>query len=295
MHEPLEASAAGRNQSRRHSPATSSLSRRFDDHPAREASSHWVAPPCHIVAIGQQVDGKQGVPGPDPDPNPKTSCDPVPLDSGLGKLAARHPDVLVQSHISESHDAVAFSAALHPQVDGRDAQLFEAAGLLTSPVRRLAAHWHCVAKQQLRLAPDVLPIPAIWHALHLKTLSVHAGFSLDPDLDTRCITDDCPRVMSCLCDVCQAVFAHAVCLTDDELRLMAERGSAIAHCPLSNFFFADRLLRYKHMQCAMYMSAGCATQSRLPLFRRHLFKEIAADAVPIVGPQHVLCAHLTRH
>ena len=43
--------------------------------------------------------------------------------------------------------------------------------------------------------------------------------------------------------LCQAVFAHGVCLTDDELRLMAQRGSAIAHCPLSNFFFADRLLR----------------------------------------------------
>ena len=54
---------------------------------------------------------------------------------GLGKLAARHPEVVVQSHISESHDAVAFSAALHPEVDGRDIRLFEAAGLLTSLVR----------------------------------------------------------------------------------------------------------------------------------------------------------------
>ncbi len=42
---------------------------------------------------------------------------------------------------------------------------------------------------------------------------------------------------------CQAVYAHGVCLTDDELRLMAARGSAIAHCPLSNMFFADRLLK----------------------------------------------------
>ena len=57
--------------------------------------------------------------------------------AGLGEVAARHPDVVVQSHISESHDAVAFSAALHPEVDGRDAQLFEAAGLLRSPVRLL--------------------------------------------------------------------------------------------------------------------------------------------------------------
>ena len=42
----------------------------------------------------------------------------------------------------------------------------------------------------------------------------------------------------------QGVYAHAVCLTDDELKLMAQRGSSIAHCPLSNMFFADRLLRW---------------------------------------------------
>ena len=41
----------------------------------------------------------------------------------------------MQSHISESHDAVAFSAALHPEVDGRDIKLFDAAGLLTPTVR----------------------------------------------------------------------------------------------------------------------------------------------------------------
>lgn len=43
--------------------------------------------------------------------------------------------------------------------------------------------------------------------------------------------------------VTQAVFAHAVCLHDDEISLFAEQGSAVAHCPLSNFFFAGRLLR----------------------------------------------------
>lgn len=44
----------------------------------------------------------------------------------------------------------------------------------------------------------------------------------------------------------RCVMAHAVFLNDEELQLMASRGSAIAHCPLSNFFFADRLLRVKH-------------------------------------------------
>ena len=40
--------------------------------------------------------------------------------------------------------------------------------------------------------------------------------------------------------------AHGTCLTDAELCLLAERGTAIAHCPLSNFFFGDRLLQVKH-------------------------------------------------
>lgn len=60
-----------------------------------------------------------------------TSC------SGLGDLAKRHPDVLIQSHISESNDAVAFSLQLHPEVDGRDIRLFDEAGLLTRRVRVL--------------------------------------------------------------------------------------------------------------------------------------------------------------
>jgi cytosine/adenosine deaminase-related metal-dependent hydrolase len=43
----------------------------------------------------------------------------------------------------------------------------------------------------------------------------------------------------------RSVYAHAVALTDDEFRLMAARGAAIAHCPLSNFFFADMPLRVR--------------------------------------------------
>ena len=37
----------------------------------------------------------------------------------------------------------------------------------------------------------------------------------------------------------RTVMAHGVTLTDAELRLLAERGTALAHCPLSNFCFAD--------------------------------------------------------
>jgi guanine deaminase len=42
--------------------------------------------------------------------------------------------------------------------------------------------------------------------------------------------------------VLQAVFAHGVLLSEAELALMAARGSAVAHCPLSNMFFADVVL-----------------------------------------------------
>jgi hypothetical protein len=55
--------------------------------------------------------------------------------AGLGALAAAHPGILIHSHISESHDAVAATAELHPEAGGRDAQLFDAAGLLTDRVR----------------------------------------------------------------------------------------------------------------------------------------------------------------
>lgn len=37
----------------------------------------------------------------------------------------------------------------------------------------------------------------------------------------------------------RTVMAHGVTLTTQELQLLARKGTAIAHCPLSNFFFAD--------------------------------------------------------
>lgn len=36
----------------------------------------------------------------------------------------------------------------------------------------------------------------------------------------------------------QSVFAHGNLLTDAELELMAARGAAVAHCPLSNMYYA---------------------------------------------------------
>ena len=40
--------------------------------------------------------------------------------------------------------------------------------------------------------------------------------------------------------------AHGTCLTDDELAVLAEHGTALAHCPLSNFFFGDKPLAVRH-------------------------------------------------
>ncbi len=37
----------------------------------------------------------------------------------------------------------------------------------------------------------------------------------------------------------RTVMAHGVTLTDAELALLAARGTSVAHCPLSNFYFAD--------------------------------------------------------
>lgn len=41
----------------------------------------------------------------------------------------------------------------------------------------------------------------------------------------------------------RCVLAHGVHLNDRELRLLAKRGASIAHCPLSNFFFANGVNR----------------------------------------------------
>ncbi|WIA23628.1 hypothetical protein OEZ85_000333 [Tetradesmus obliquus] len=39
----------------------------------------------------------------------------------------------------------------------------------------------------------------------------------------------------------KSIFAHGTQLMQEDMELMAERGSAVAHCPLSNFYFGDGL------------------------------------------------------
>lgn len=58
-----------------------------------------------------------------------------------------------------------------------------------------------------------------------------------------------------LTDKC--VMAHGVHLSDADLSLMKEKGSSIAHCPLSNFFFAGGCLRCrKIMEKGVKMGLG---------------------------------------
>ncbi len=53
----------------------------------------------------------------------------------------------------------------------------------------------------------------------------------------------------------RAVLAHGTCLTDPELKVLGQRGTALAHSPLSNFFFGDRVLQVRHaMQLGVKVS-----------------------------------------
>ena len=56
----------------------------------------------------------------------------------------------------------------------------------------------------------------------------------------------------------QAVMAHCVHLSAQEMRLFAARGTAVAHCPLSNAFFANGVLRVRELWAAG-VKVGLAT------------------------------------
>lgn len=65
----------------------------------------------------------------------------------------------------------------------------------------------------------------------------------------------------------QHLLVCRVCLTDEELSVLAQRGTAIAHCPLSNFYFADVLLQVQKCR-----SLGVKVTPRLPSrFKGHLY------------------------
>ena len=41
----------------------------------------------------------------------------------------------------------------------------------------------------------------------------------------------------------QSLMAHGTLLSDDDIRLLAARGTSLSHCPLSNFYFGDAWFR----------------------------------------------------
>lgn len=45
----------------------------------------------------------------------------------------------------------------------------------------------------------------------------------------------------------KTIMAHGNWLTDEDVQLLKNRGSAIAHCPLSNYFFAGKLLQTRQL------------------------------------------------
>ncbi len=148
------------------------------------------------------------------------------LLEGLGALAAKY-NVHVQSHISESVDQVVFTQSLHPHMP-HDAAIYDACGLLTDKVvcgdvgviwcnimlfHVLLEHWEL---QRLK-----------WQACtswHTKTMYC--------------------RVLTLYPSYTQTVMAHGVFLGDDDgAKLFSKRGASVAHCPLSNVYFAEHMLR----------------------------------------------------
>ena len=84
----------------------------------------------------------------------------------------------------------------------------------------------------------------------------------------------------------RTIMAHGVTLTDAELRLLAERGTALAHCPLSNFYFADVPLDV--LRClAAGVKVRCS-QRALRTLARHARRTWRSTHLPVLV--HSLCA-----
>ncbi|CAG8502958.1 5047_t:CDS:2 [Paraglomus occultum] len=45
----------------------------------------------------------------------------------------------------------------------------------------------------------------------------------------------------------KTIMAHSIHLSDDDIKNLRDHGTGIAHCPLSNYFFADGILRTRHL------------------------------------------------
>ena len=57
----------------------------------------------------------------------------------------------------------------------------------------------------------------------------------------------------------RCIMAHGVLLSDNDVRLMKDRGSAIAHCPLSNYYFAGHTLPCRSLMTNHGVKIGLGT------------------------------------
>lgn len=73
------------------------------------------------------------------------TCDPELLE-GLGKIAARNPDLPIQTHFNEAEQEMSFTKTLFPQFDN-EVDLYGAYGLLTE--RSILAHCCFVSEYEL--------------------------------------------------------------------------------------------------------------------------------------------------
>jgi guanine deaminase len=92
-----------------------------------------------------------------------------------------------------------------------------------------------------------------------------------------------------------AVFAHAVHLSDDELARLVESGSRVAHCPASNLFLASGV-----MPLARYLAAGLSVglgsdvaagpevsiwmAMRVGAYSQNAYGVMTSDPGPVCGP-----------
>lgn len=90
------------------------------------------------------------------------------------------------------------------------------------------------------------------------------------------------------------VLAHAVVLADHEVALLAERGTAVAHCPLSNLKLASGICRVPDLLAAGVTvglgTDGCASSNDLDLFlalrvAATLHKGVRGDATTLPARQ----------
>ncbi len=97
------------------------------------------------------------------------------------------------------------------------------------------------------------------------------------------------------------VAAHAVHLTDDEIALFAERGAAIAHCPVSNLKLASGIARLAEVLRAGITvgigTDGVASNNRLDVLgdtrlASLLAKGVSEDAAAAPAAQALRCATL---